>query len=284
METQNSKPGSKPSSEPGSKPQKLQKPLRIARSLLSVYYAYMVEYRAELLFWVLSGSLPLILLGVWTNASQGGDFALSPAEFARYFLAVFVTRQFTVVWVIWDFEKEVVEGTLSFRLLQPLDPGWHHYSTHVAERGARIPFIAALVGLFALLYPQALWVPELWRLGLFGVTLAIAFTLRFLVQYTFAMFSFWIERAVAIEQFWFLFYLFLSGMVAPLTVFPPGVAAIALWTPFPYLIYFPVAILLGLEVHWLQGFSVMLGWCLLFWLANRWLWKRGLRRYSGMGA
>ena len=259
-------------------------PLKLASSLLSVYYAYMVEYRAELLFWVLSGSLPLILLGVWTQASRGGNFALDATEFARYFLAVFLTRQFTVVWVIWDFEREVVEGTLSFRLLQPLDPGWHHYSRHLAERGARIPFIAALVGLFALLYPQAVWRPEVWRLLLFGLTLMLAFTLRFLVQYTFAMLAFWMARAVAIEQFWYLFYLFLSGLVAPLTVFPSAMAAIALWTPFPYLIYFPVAILLGLEVSWLQGFSIMLGWCLIFWLANRWLWKRGLRRYSGMGA
>ena len=32
--------------------------------MLSVYYAYMVEYRAELLFWVLSGTFPLILMGL----------------------------------------------------------------------------------------------------------------------------------------------------------------------------------------------------------------------------
>jgi ABC-2 type transport system permease protein len=34
-----------------------------------------------------------------------------------------VTRQLTVVWVIWELEKEVVQGYLSPRLLQPLDPG-----------------------------------------------------------------------------------------------------------------------------------------------------------------
>ncbi|CCQ61415.1 similar to ABC-type uncharacterized transport system permease component [Crocosphaera watsonii WH 0401] len=43
-------------------------------SFLSVYYAHMLEYRAEIFFWVLSGSLPIILMGVWIQASQGGDF------------------------------------------------------------------------------------------------------------------------------------------------------------------------------------------------------------------
>ena len=143
-------------SNPGNRlGQGLRHGLSITHTLLSVYYAYMVEYRAELMFWVLSGSLPLILLGVWTEAAQGGSFSLSSADFARYFLMVFLTRQLTVVWVIWDVEKEVVQGKLSFRLLQPLDPVWHHFAGHAAERLARIPFIAILIGLFFSLYPRS---------------------------------------------------------------------------------------------------------------------------------
>ncbi|MCY7386253.1 MAG: multidrug ABC transporter permease, partial [Microcoleus sp. CAN_BIN18] len=42
----------------------MKKIIRIAKTLLVTYYAYMVEYRAELLLWVLSGALPFILMGV----------------------------------------------------------------------------------------------------------------------------------------------------------------------------------------------------------------------------
>ncbi|HEY9649962.1 MAG TPA: multidrug ABC transporter permease, partial [Coleofasciculaceae cyanobacterium] len=80
--------------------------IKKALTFLSVYYAYMLEYRAELFLWALSGTLPLILMGVWTQASQGGQFGLSPTEFARYFLTVFLVRQFNIVWVVWEFEKE----------------------------------------------------------------------------------------------------------------------------------------------------------------------------------
>jgi ABC-2 type transport system permease protein len=81
-----------------------------------------------------------------------------------------------------------------------------------------------LVGLFFLLYPQAIWQPSLNSILLFSVVLVLAFILRFLIQYTFALFAFWTERASAIEQFWLLFFLFLSGVIAPLEVFPPAVA------------------------------------------------------------
>ncbi|UKO99498.1 ABC transporter permease [Nostoc sp. UHCC 0870] len=262
----------------------MKKIIRKALTLLTVYYAYIVEYRAELILWVLSGSLPIILMGVWIKASQGGQFGLSPVDFARYFLTAFVVRQISVVWVIWDFEKEVIEGKLSPKLLQPLDPVWHHVASHLSERIARMPFILILTFLFFLLYPQAVWLPNLGQLFLFTIAVSLAFILRFVIQYTFAMFAFWTERANAIENFWFLFYLFLSGLIAPLEVFPQPVREIVLFTPFPYLIDFPVSILIGLPVDLARGFWSLLGWIFIFLGVNRWLWRAGLKRYSGMGA
>ncbi|MDJ0618314.1 MAG: ABC-2 family transporter protein [Calothrix sp. MO_192.B10] len=255
-----------------------------AFTLLSVYYSYMVEYRAELILWMLSGSLPIILMGIWMQAALGGQFGFTPVEFARYFLAVFLIRQFTVVWVIWEFEKEVVEGKLSPKLLQPLDPVWHHVASHIAERMARLPFAFILIGLFFLLYPQAFWLPNLGNLLLFSLAVTLGFALKFTIQYTFAIFAFWTERASALQSFWMLFYLFLSGLIAPLDIFPQPVKDIVLFTPFPYLINFPATILIGLPVDLMRGFLSVVGWLLLFLGINRWLWRRGLKHYSGMGA
>lgn len=257
---------------------------RSVQALITVHYADMTEYRAELVFWMLSGTLPLILMGVWVKASTSGNFGLSPIEFVRYFVSVFMVRQFTAVWVIWDFEREIVEGKLSPRLLQPLDPGWHHFFAHFAERIVRLPMVGLLLVPFFLLYPQATWWPG-WSRLLFGaVVILLAFILRFLIQYTFAMLAFWIERAAAIEQVWYLFYLFLSGMIAPLVLFPPVLQTIVEWTPFPYLIDFPASILVGFDVEMGRGLLIMLGWMVIFFGLNRLLWWFGLKRYSGMGA
>ena len=257
---------------------------RKARTLLLAHYAHMLEYRAEIFLWALSNSLPIILMGVWIQASQNGNFSLRPIDFARYFFSVFIVRQLTTIWVIWEFEREILEGRLSLRLLQPLDPVWHHVARHLAEKMTRLPLIMLFCGLFWVLYPDAAWIPTLSNFCGGLIAIALAFILRFAIQYTFAMLAFWTERASAIQQFWFLFYIFLSGTVAPLEVFPDGVRQFVQWTPFPYMMHFPAALLMGLPVNFGRSIVIMVVWTGLFLVANRWLWHKGLKQYSGMGA
>lgn len=263
---------------------RLSRIVHIASGLLVVQFAYWLEYRVQLLLWVLSNSLPLIFLGVWSQAAGNGQFGLSSLEFARYFLAAFLVQQLTVVWVIWDFEADILAGTLSFRLLQPIDPGWHYFINHVAERLVRSPFSILVILCIFGVYPQAAWLPSGNQLGLGLLAIALAFIFRFILQYTFAMFAFWIEQADAIERLWLLFYIFLSGLLAPLQVYPEPLQTLLKWTPLPYIIWFPASILVGLPVPLWQGLTVILGWTAIVASLNRWLWKLGLQRYSGMGA
>lgn len=255
------------------------------RVLTGVNYAYMLEYRAELYLWALSGIMPFFLMGLWMQASSGGGAAGSPVDFARYFLAVFVVRQLTIVWVVWEIENDVVSGRLAPYLLQPLNPFWRYFSGHLGERLARLPFVAALMVLFFLLYPAALFRPPLAALLLGLAAMAAAFLLRFIMQYAFGMLTFWTERANAIEDLFFMLYLFLSGFLAPLELFPEGVRRVALLTPFPYLVYMPARLLTGtVPPDLLPGFGVMAAWAVVFWGLYRLGWALGLRRFSAMGA
>jgi len=257
---------------------------RKAQVLVGVNYAYMLEYRAELYLWAISGVMPFFLMGLWMKASSSQHLAQDPISFARYFLAVFIVRQITIVWVVWEVENDVIQGRMSPFLLQPLNPFWRYFAAHVAERLARLPFIAALIALFFCLYPAAFYVPSFKAVVLSGTAMVAAFLLRFIMQYAFAMLTFWIERANAIEDLFFMLYLFLSGFLAPLDVFPETVRNLALLTPFPYLVYLPAQLLTGGPVDVIRGFLIMAVWGLVFLLLCRFGWKLGLRRYSAMGA
>ena len=254
------------------------------RTLVGVNYAYMLEYRAELYLWALAGIMPFFLMGLWMKASETQHLAQRPIDFARYFLAVFVVRQVTIVWVVWEVENDVVNGRLSPYLLQPLNPFWRYFAGHIGERFARLPFITTLIVLFFLIYPKAFFVPKVATFALACSVMFAAFLLRFIMQYAFAMLTFWTERANAIEDLFFMLYLFLSGFLAPLELFPPAVREFALWTPFPYLVYLPAQLLIGGPVDLSRGLIVMAAWGAIFFALYRLLWHLGLRRYAAMGA
>jgi ABC-2 type transport system permease protein len=257
-----------------------------SRGLFMASYAYMTEYRAELLLWALSMSLSFILMGVWFEASSRADVGITPENVVRYFFSVFLVRQLTVVWVVWDVEEQVRLGKLSSQLLLPIDPVWRHLMGHIAERFARLPFVVVLVALFFALYPAAFFVPSASSVGLFLLLSLGAFLLRFIIQYTVAMGCFWLERASAIETLHVLLYMFASGAIAPLEAFPVEVREVLMLTPFPYMIWLPARALMGdidVDVLW-RGALVMSAWGVFFLVINRVLWRRGLRRYSAMGA
>lgn len=257
--------------------------LRKARALFTFYLSYMLEYRAEIYLWVLASVLPLILLGVWARAAETGDFALSRVEFIRYFVAVFVVRQFSFIWVIWEFEELVVTGNLSQQLLLPLNPVWRFVASHITERIVRLPLVLLVVGACFLLYPRAFWLPRPLDLAAAVALLALAFAARFMLQYAMSMLLFWSERAAAIEELWFVAHLFLSGLIAPLDVYPESVRRVTELLPFPYLVYYPVNLLLGRGVPVGRAALVLLVWGGVAFLVWRQLWRRGLNRYSAMG-
>jgi ABC-2 type transport system permease protein len=85
---------------------------------------------------------------------------------------------------------------------------------------------------------------------------------------------------------------FLSGHMFPINMLNgvpllPGVSLgdVVSLLPFQYLAYFPAAVFLGkiTGAALVRGLIVELGWAVFFVFACRWLFQRGLRRYSAFG-
>ncbi len=259
--------------------------LRKAAAFLSVYYAHMTVYRGEILFWLLSGLAPFFFMAIWVEAARHGLTDRDPLAFARYFFFIFVARQLQVVWVTWTLSEEIKNGLFAFKLLQPLDPFWHYLAQHLAERGVRLPMILVLLAVFLWLYPGALvfsgWGPLF--LGLLASLLG--FLLNFFVAYALGLLALWLEEATDLYEAWYVFFMLFSGYLAPLDLYPAPVREALFFTPFPHLAYLPASLFAGVQVERAGlAFLVLILWTLLFYLVSRWLWQRGLKQFSAMGA
>src|SRR5262245_28667339 len=108
---------------------------RAYSALLRAYWMRALEYRGVIMIWILAGLLPLVMMMVWLTLSAAGPVAgYDSTTFVSYYLMVILVRRLTGVWIIWDMDREIRLGELSFYLLKPIHPIHHHLARIIAGK------------------------------------------------------------------------------------------------------------------------------------------------------
>lgn len=256
-------------------------------ALMRVAWADALAYRAQLLIWVITGMLPLIMLAVWrTLAGDGVIGGYASDDFVAYFVGALCIRQLTGVWIIWDMEREIRLGELSPHLLRPVHPLWRYLAMALADKPLRLLMVAPIALITAMIAPGAIPQPDPLRWSLLPLAIVLAFAVYFLNQCCIGVLSFWWTQVLALQDFWFGVYAFSSGYLIPLDLLPTPIRMVLDWLPFRAMLAFPLELLLGRidlpVIIW--GFAHQLAWIGLFGLLLRWLWRGGVQRYSAVGA
>lgn len=258
--------------------------LRAMPALLRVGAAEMTAYRAEMVVWILSATLPLVMMALWGAAAEAADLpGFGSVEVARYFTVMLVVRQLTGMWLVWEFNQQVRTGTLSPQLLRPMHPLWWAFAETVAAIPWRMIVLAPIVVALFVWRPEIAWVPDLAHGGAFLVSLTLAWGLGWAIQCAFSMLAFWFDEALGAWQAWFFLWGLFGGYLVPQALMPASVRAVAAWLPFRATIGAPVEVLLGLapigEVLALQAL-----WLGVFAAVATLAWRAGIRRYGAVGA
>jgi ABC-2 type transport system permease protein len=259
---------------------------RALPTLVRVGFAEAVAYRAEMLVWVLSTTMPLIMLGLWSAVAATAPVGrFDQRDFLAYFLATFIVRQLTGAWVAWQMSFEVRTGTLSMRLLRPIHP----MVSYAVENLAAVPLrlvVAVPVALLALVllgtgtlpHSPLLW--GVWLLSILG-----GWLITFLANAIIGCLALWTGSSIKVMDVWLVAFMVFSGYLVPVELFPGFLRTLVAWLPFRYQIGFPVEVMTG--AYALPRALLMLArqWAFvlgLFLLAAV-VWRRGLRRFAAYG-
>lgn len=264
----------------------MRRALRAIPTLLRVGFAESVAYRAEMFVWLLSTTMPLVMLALMTAVAREAPIGrFGEADFAAYYLAALVVRLNTGAWVVWEVNFEVRQGTLAFRLLRPIHPLVHFACANVGAMPLRVlislPVVAAAI--WAVGVDRFTHDPLL--LALFPVAVLNAWLITFLAQALVGALAFRIDNSSALFELWLGLYALLSGYLVPLELFPPWLHGIVRWLPFRYMLAFPVELIIGMtsRAQALLSLGVQGLFIAGLWLATRSAWRTGLRRFSAFG-
>lgn len=250
-------------------------------------------YRINFLFRSVFALVPLLAsISLWQTIydgrSAGADLAgYSLGKMISYYVMAMVIDALTAVTDDdWQVASDIREGQINHFILKPID--YLGYRLCLFGAGRLVYSLVAFLPMLAVILAwqeHFYWPQSPWTVPVFLISLIMTGLLQFFISYTVALLAFWVlEVSTWILMLFALEYV-AGGHLFPLDILPPFFQQVLSYTPFPYEIYFPASVYLEqLSPEALvKGLVLQLVWVLATYQLARWIWQRGLKRYSAVG-
>ncbi len=197
-------------------------------------------------------------------------------------LITFVTRNF-----LSDFmAREIKDGTLSLFLVKPIS-----YFTYACIREfgrITMPFLLSLgthLLIILFFWHRLIITTQVSRLLLLLLMVAGAFITELLISYIVGLIAFWTDEVDGVYTTINRLKKFVSGGYFPLSLLPSLYIKISYTLPFAYSFFVPTQLYLGKisNTTALKGIGVQIIWIGLLCGIIKLVWRRGVRRYEGVG-
>ena len=225
-------------------------------------------------------------------AGPDGEIAgFTFSSMIAYYLLVIISRAFSSMpGLTTGIANQVRNGEIKKFLIQPVDMLGCLLVQRIAHKLvyyliAALPF-AVVFWLCANFFVNGWPSPDV--MFVFISSLLLSFLLGFYLESCIGLISFWFLEVTSLTFIYMLLNFWLSGHMFPLELLPAepvNLRGFVEFLPFKFLAYFPAAVFLGKVegAEMWRGLLVEVLWVLFFICLSRWLWSRGVRRYSGFG-
>lgn len=262
--------------------------LRAMPTMLRVGMAETIAYRAEMIVWILTTTMPLVMLSLWTSVAAEAPFReYTQTDFVAYYLGALIVRNLTSNWVAWQIAEDIRMGTLSMKLLRPVHPFASYLATHLAGVPLRAAVVLPVVVVLFLTDARHVVIDDPGRIALCALSIAGAWLLTFGVFVAIGSLSFFLEKSMSLVEVYFGLFMLLSGYIIPIDLMPGWMSSIAKVLPFYYMLGLPVEILIGKYPDVASASSAVAAqwaWVAIMLAAAAFTWHRGVKRFEAYGA
>ncbi len=269
-------------------------------TILRISLEERLVYRGDFMLGTLMRFLPFVTqIFLWT-AVFGAVSTTTIAGYTRdniiaYYLLSNVARAFSSMpGLAGSISRSILDGTIKKYLIQPVDMIGFLFVGRMAHKlvyymVATIPYTVVFI-LCRSFFTDG-W-PEPTVIVAFVWSLLMAFVMGFFLDALIGMIGFWFLEVNSLLFIYMLLNFFLSGHMFPINMLnavPLGgsisAGDVVAFLPFQYLAYFPAAVFLKkiTGAAPLRGLGIEIAWIVFFIFLCRYLFNRGLKRYSAFG-
>ena len=264
----------------------MKKYLQLAKITLEEY----LVYRLNFLLWRFRSLVQFLSLYFFWLAIYGQRtefLGYQKGQIFSYLVGVAILRSLVMGSRSADLAGQIRSGELTKILQKPINIFSFWASRDLVDKLLNLFFILIELSLVVKIFGLPFYWPQRPETVLvFLVVLILAVFLYFFLSLTISMTGFWTEEIWATRWLLGIVLLeFLAGAFFPLDVLPAGLVKVINFTPFPYLLYFPIKIWLE-QLPAIAGAKVILIcslWLVFFYWLAHFLWRKGVKNYGAYG-
>ena len=259
-------------------------------ALLKLNLSQALAYRGLMMTWSFVSLFALLSsLFLWTavnpKADKIGSYQIP--ELASYFFVMFIVELF----LNWHLEvpimNEIRDGKLSHFLLKPMSYLYRKFASALSWRIMSLSFKSILAFFVFMMFRSLFQFPEFTFLKIIYIiaSMILGSVVGIFMSACIGFLTFWFLETRAIFDFYYLSRHILGGRDLPLGIFPLWLQGVAFVLPFRYIFSFPIEIYFDKlsSSQILQGFLIQMFWTVVCVFIYKWLWKRGVRKYTAFG-
>jgi len=165
---------------------------------------------------------------------------------------------------LWEIQERVRTGDIAMEMLRPYDYPLRMFFTDLGS--IFFYFLTAVLPLYTLLFLilNPIRPTTLAQGVLFIVSATLGYFIRYCIELTFGLFTFWLVETGGVEDIFYFSISLFSGSVVPLWFFPNWLEHLAFYLPFQGIYFVPNSIFVGQ----LSGQALLVSlFTQVFWLA-----------------
>jgi len=252
----------------------------------------LITYRAD--FWVNFFGQTIFSLVIayflWKSIFAGSEQAVmngySMKGMIFYYLLIPLIFRIQQGAGIGFLSREIYDGSLSKYLLYPINIFKFKATTYLANSFFYYLQLILILFLYNIIFfDPAIYQFSIFNFLLFTVVMCVSSVSFFYLYNIIEMQAFWFDNIWSLGVILRFGTAFLGGALIPLKFFPQWSQDLLTFTPFPYLIDFPMKTLKGELMLNDFGTNLVISivWLLLFRIVAKFLWNKGKFAYSGVG-
>jgi ABC-2 type transport system permease protein len=255
--------------------------LTVARTGFKESFAYRLN---AVMAVMTSGFFLLLYYYIWKAIAASGQLASSFEQVMTYIVVGQIVSNTVFVNAEEFMGERVRKGTIVNELKRPISLRLQTYFNLLGKAVFNLFTKGVPVAILGYLF-LGVQFPAGWNLAGFVTALFFAMNLVFAMSYAIAMLVFWTKVSWSLRMMRTLLQNLFSGVLFPLYLLPPGIAAIFDLLPFKYMVDGPIRIFQGTVTGTaiLPVIAAQILWTILILLGGHLLWKRAKTKLTVQG-